>query len=556
MEAPTTALQLLETAAHAGVTDLWMTTGSDLTSFQEAIARLRQQGRRHPRLLTAPHEHVGLTAALGQQMVQGGPVMTAVHADLGVLHHGGAIHNALVGQVPVLMVSGYPPVTRDRRVAPVYWYQQRFDQGATVRQYVRWDHKLSSLDDVPAVAARALQVATSPPPGPVYLAVPDELARRATDTSPSDPARAVASAPSLQLGAGASGLVGEVATRLLGARRPVVVLERSGRDTATVPVVTRLAGDWGIEVVSGRFRVNVEDGFAGLRTARVLAEADVVVVVESPVPWVPVHHEPAPDAWIASIGTDPLNRDLPLGGLPCDAVGQADPAAFLRALEDELAQRAGAADRERARGRAAAWSPPSREPVPTRLDPRAVGVALDEVLEPTDLLVSEVFDTSPIRRPRAGTLFEKGASSLGWAQAAAVGACYAAGGTPTFAVTGDGSFLFGAPTSVLWLQQALRSPVVTVILDNGGYRTGTTTLAQHYPHGAAMADHDLSGGTLEPGVDHAAMARAAGAFGATVERLDELVPTLREARRACAEGGVPAIVVVRVPSHRSRVTTG
>lgn len=209
-----TAAAILRAAAVGGVADLWMTTGSDLTSFQEGVAQLRAAGQPVPRIVTAAHEHVGLTAAMGQTMVTGRPAMTAVHADLGVLHHGGALHNALVGRYPILMVSGYPPVTPERRGHQVYWYQQRFDQGATVRQYVKWDYKLSPLEDPTVVTARALQVATSPPVGPVYLAVPDEVARAPAQR---DVARTW-NAPPMELGAGPMDAVEEIAARL--ATRP------------------------------------------------------------------------------------------------------------------------------------------------------------------------------------------------------------------------------------------------------------------------------------------------------------------------------------------------
>ncbi|MFA9432017.1 thiamine pyrophosphate-dependent enzyme [Egicoccus sp. AB-alg2] len=553
----TIAADLLAAAAQGGVRNLWMTTGSDLTSFQEAVAALRAAGVPTPGILTAPHEHVGLSAAIGETMVTGGPSMTAVHADLGLLHHGGAIHNALMGQAPVLMMSGYPPVTDARRTAPVYWYQQRFDQGEIVRQYVRWDYKLSTLDDAGRVAARALQVARSAPTGPVYLAVPDEVGRAPLPAGrcPGGPAEAL---PPARLGAGPEDLVSEVARRLLAAERPLFVTERSGRDPATVAVLSRLLDRFAIGVVNGRFRVNVEDGHGSLLAADALGTADVVVALESPVPWIPAAGSPDPQAWVALVGSDPLNRDIPLGDFPAAALAQADPHAFLLALEEALAQACDGNDRERIDRRRRGWLAPPAEAAATpssgALSPALVAATLDEVMDETDLLVSEVFDTSPIRRTRPGTMFEKGASSLGWAQAAAVGARYASGDTPTVAVTGDGSYLFGAPTSALWLQEAIDTPVLTVVLNNGGYRTGTTTLRAHYPDGHAMRARDLSGGTLDaPRFDFASQAAGSGAHGVVVESPADLVDALRRARKVVEDARVPAVVDVHLPTHRDQL---
>lgn len=537
---------ILRAAARGGVQNLWMTTGSDLTSFQEGAAQLRAHDEPTPRVLTAPHEHMGLTAAMGETMVTGRPAMTAVHADLGMLHHGGALHNALVGQYPVLMMSGYPPVTPERRTNAVYWYQQRWDQGATVRQYVQWDYKLSPLDDPAVVTARALQVALSPPLGPVYLAVPDEVAR---GTAQDGQGRAPTGIPA-RLGGGAPDQVADIARRLREAKRPLLIVERTGRDPRTVTLLARLAQRHGLAVLARRYRLNLPDGHPWAVMTSALSDADVIIAIEAPIPWIPAASEPGPDCWVAVVGTDPLVADVPLWEFLADALLQADPYEFLAVLEEELD--GGAAPHERA-----GWLAPHRQspqpPAGSHLSPQLVAAGLNEVLDAEDILTSEVFDTAGVRRTVPGTLFEKGASSLGWAQAAAVGARYASGDRTTMCVTGDGSYLFGAPTSCLWLQGSIDAPVVTVILNNGGYRTGTTTLAAHYPDGAALRARDLSGGLVEPSPPFAAQAVAAGGFGVRVAASDQLVPALREARREVERQRVPAVVEVALPPHRDTV---
>lgn len=164
--AASAASAVLAAAAASGVQRLWFNSGSELTSFQEAHAQARHHGQPTPELITCPHEHVALTAAMGETMVSGRPAMTAAHADLGLLHHGGAIHNAMWGDHPIMIMSGYPPTRAEARTSPVFWKQQRWDQGSIVRQYVKWDYKLSALDDAGLVVARGLQVALAPDPAP------------------------------------------------------------------------------------------------------------------------------------------------------------------------------------------------------------------------------------------------------------------------------------------------------------------------------------------------------------------------------------------------------
>ncbi|TDB90846.1 hypothetical protein E1091_13990, partial [Micromonospora fluostatini] len=148
-----------------------------------------------------------------------------------------------------------------------------------------------------------------------------------------------------------------------------------------------------------------------------------------------------------------------------------------------------------------------------------------------------------------GTLFEKGGSSLGWSVAAATGASIAAGGAHAVAVTGDGSYLFGSPDSCLWLQQQHDAPVVTVVVNNGGYRTGTTTLAAHYPDGLAVTEPTVPGGHLTPSPDYAAHARAQGCHGERVVRAADLAAALDRARTAVRRDRVPAVLDVWVPEH-------
>jgi acetolactate synthase-1/2/3 large subunit len=554
------AEHILASAWRAGVAHLWMTTGSDLTSFQEAASRLRRDGVPAPRILTAPHEHVGLSAAIGETMWDGRPSMTAVHADLGVLHQGGAIHNALLGRSPVLTLSGYPPVSEAQRRHPVYWFQQRWDPGMTVRQYSRWDYRLSSLDDPSVVTERALQVALSQPTGPVHLIVPDEVARQ--ERPDDELARHLARRPLApgRLGTPPEDACDLLAEKILAAELPLIVTDRAGTDPSSVAVLAALAEDFGIPVIAGRNRLNLPDGHTALVAPSALVEADCVILLESPVPWIPGRGGPAHGVWTAALGVDPLVRDVPVWEFPVDLALQVDVVATLRALHEALALRSGGHRERRAAAAARLRRAAERHPSPTTAEGRSpvltegdIAHALSDLLEPEDLLVTEVFDTSAVRREVPGTLFEKGASSLGWAQAAGVGLRVAADDRPTTCVTGDGSYIFGSPTAVLWAQQQLDRPVLTIVMANGGYRTGSTTLAAHYPEGAAVSEGAYDGGLLEPAPRLAAQAEAGGGHGAVITSRASLRDELRRARERVERDRVPAVVEVVVEPHRDRL---
>ena len=93
--------------------------------------------------------------------------------------------------------------------------------------------------------------------------------------------------------------------------------------------------------------------------------------------------------------------------------------------------------------------------------------------------------------------------------AAAVGAKLAAPERTVVCLVGDGSFLFGVPSSAQWVARRYGTPALTVIYDNRGWAAPKFSTLQVHPDGAAAAaeDFDVS---FEPEVDLPGVARAAG----------------------------------------------
>ena len=154
-----------------GVDNLFFVSGSELSFYQEAIAKAQAKGRLAPRLVTMTHEHVALNAALGNAMVRNQPAATAVHVDVGTLHYGAAIHIAWRGGYPVLMMAGtgpraFPDSMRGARGSGVQWVQEPRDQGEIVRQYTKMDHRMEHQDNPGLMISRLLQVAMSEPRKP------------------------------------------------------------------------------------------------------------------------------------------------------------------------------------------------------------------------------------------------------------------------------------------------------------------------------------------------------------------------------------------------------
>src|SRR5687768_12471256 len=157
-----------------GVDQLFFVSGTEIIFYQEAIAKAKQRGLPAPDLITVPHEHVALNAALGAAGATGQPSGVAVHVDVGTLNTGAAIHTAWKGAYPVLITAGnapraYPGTMPGARDGSVQWVQEPRDQGEILRQYTKLDHRMEYQDNPGLMVSRLLQVATSEAKGPVYL---------------------------------------------------------------------------------------------------------------------------------------------------------------------------------------------------------------------------------------------------------------------------------------------------------------------------------------------------------------------------------------------------
>ena len=114
-----------------------------------------------------------------------------------------------------------------------------------------------------------------------------------------------------------------------------------------------------------------------------------------------------------------------------------------------------------------------------------------------------------LRVSRPGCYFHNPGSAGGWAPGAALGAKLAAPTRDVIAVTGDGFYMYGAPTAAIWAAARHQAPFLTVVYQNRSYTTGTVAVANSYPGGFAERS-GFDGGYLEPAMDFAKEAEAAG----------------------------------------------
>jgi acetolactate synthase I/II/III large subunit len=572
----TTSTAFLEALAEAGVRYIFANLGSDHPGLIEALAQANAEGYAadFPRLIVCPHETVALSAAHAYASVSRQPQAVFVHVDAGTQNLGGAVSNAMRGRVPVLIFAGAAPFTIAGELPAgrnefIHWIQDVPDQRGILRGYVKYDNEIRTGRNVKQLVHRALQLARSEPAGPVYLVGPREVMEEPVEPYTVDPVQY----PPVEPAALTADVTEEIATALAGASRPLIVTSYLGRNPDAVPALVELAELLAIPVLeSAAFHVNfpgehpLHAGYQFTTSAQnqLLAEADVILVLDSYVPWIHATSRPSPDAAIYAVDVDPLKAGMSMWHVPARRIAAADSKVAVEQItgfvRDNVLLDAGEVETRRmvltaaSRARLAVLdSLEQPDPkMPGVITPRYLTAHVRELLAGSDALVLTEAITNyqvvaeHLRASRPGSLLGSGGGSLGWVGGGAVGAKLACPERAVVCLTGDGSFLFGVPSSAQWVARRYGTPALTIIYDNRGWAAPKLSTLLVHPDGAAAKADDFHV-SFEPEADLPGVARAAGgAYGVTVSDPGELPGVLKDAL-AVVYGGRSAVVSVHLP---------
>jgi len=550
----TTAEHLVSLLAAHGVEYLFLNPGTDTAPVQEAVYSLAEAGLPAPTVLLSTFESVSLAAAHAYWKMTGRPQAIFVHVDAGTQNLGAQVHNVLRDRAGVIVIAGKTPYGEDGqaggRNAPIQWQQDVPDQPGIVRGYAKWIQEITRPEMLDRAIGRAVQVAASSPAGLAYLTVSRDVLM---DPPRLDQSRvrgyAVAVPP-----APAPDAVARIAAALAGAEAPVLVTSRAGRtaegfaavgalaDLAGLPVTGRLEG--GPVNLPTRHPSNVAGRAEG---AAVISAADVILLVESDVPWLPGTVTLRDDVQVFHVDPEPAKASMPLWSYPVDLAVQSDGPAALAAIVAELgaiAERSPEVARrfaDRAARLREDLPAPGRVPESGPLTPLGVMAALSAVIDAEDIVVEEAVTNAEavfkgLERSRPGTLTGPFAPGLGWALGGSLGVKLARRDRRVIAVTGDGAFLFGVPTSALMMAAEWGTPFLAVILNNGGYRASRLPVYGLFPDGVSARRGTAAGTRFTRAPDYPALAAACHAHGERVEKAEDLLPALRRALAAVDSG--------------------
>jgi acetolactate synthase-1/2/3 large subunit len=564
-----TAHYFLEGLNEIGFDYLFCNFGTDHAPLIEAMAQFRKAGRKLPVAILCPHENTAVHMAAGYAIATGRGQGVMVHVDAGTANSAMALHNLCRARIPVMLMAGKAPFTTrgellGTRDTYVHFVQEPFDQASVVRPYTKWEYNLPSGVIAKEALRRAHTVMESDPKGPVYLTFPRETLTESFGEG------AIRSYSAERFGAvAARGVDGAsieaVAARLLDADHPLLITAYSGRNHRTVAVLDELVRFAGIRVIEfNPLYMNLPHDHpchGGFTPAKALTEADVGLLVDVDVPWIPSDMPDNPATWWAQIDIDAEKRNFPMWSFPGNLRMQGDSHRVLSDLLVELKTKADAGFRARAAARVerlaeegrlrrdAAAKMAANRGAAGQINPHYLCAALAKALKPSDIVLNEAIRNGPVvaaqlPRTEPGTLVGLAGGGLGFSGGMALGLKLAQPERTVVQIVGDGTFYFSNPQSSLAVGRQYRLPVLTVVLDNTGWAAVKEATLRVYPDGEAKASSDY-GAVLAPDMDFAKVGEAAGAYGELVSDPALVEPAIARCL-AAVEGGRSAVLHARV----------
>jgi acetolactate synthase-1/2/3 large subunit len=558
---PSAATALLTALADRGVEYFFANPGTDFPPIIESFATAAKDGTKVPEPILVPHENAAVAMAHGFYMVSGRPQAVMVHVNVGTGNTLNCLINAARDEVPVLLMAGRSPLTEGdahgARNRHIHWAQEMFDQAGMVREIVKWDYELRSPDQVEDVVGRAIERAMTSPRGPIYLSLPREVLAAYVTPSNRPPARRFPVEMPFPSPASIATLAGWIAA----AKRPLIITGHAGREPAGAVALAQLAERFAVPVVPFNPRSlclpSSHPMHQGYQPRELLQQADVVLVLESDVPWFPSEEMPQETCRVAHIGEDPTYQRYPIRSFPTDLAITSTVWSALAELERALAERIAPDDKivaerrahyaERSAEMRSRWQAEGDEAGKGDvIKPEWISRCLREALDQDAIVVNEYplrLEHFPQEQP--GGYFALGpAGGLGWSLPAALGAKLAKPDRFVAAVMGDGAYIFANPTACHWASTAHKLPILTVVFNNSLYGAVRRATLSMYADGVASEGKGRFLAELGPATEYEKLVEANGGYGVRVDRPGELPAVLARAIAVVKNEGRQALVNV------------
>ncbi|MFC1951121.1 thiamine pyrophosphate-binding protein, partial [Chloroflexota bacterium] len=132
----------------------------------------------HPELkyILAMHEDMVIAIAEGYTRASGKVSVSNLHTTPGLAAAMPTIQNAKNGGVPMIITAGQQDAGKLLQEPPLSG-----DLVGMAAPYVKWGTEIKFAHDIPTAIRRAYKVATTPPTGPVFIALPQDILDQTVD---------------------------------------------------------------------------------------------------------------------------------------------------------------------------------------------------------------------------------------------------------------------------------------------------------------------------------------------------------------------------------------
>ncbi|WP_137939408.1 thiamine pyrophosphate-binding protein [Chitinivorax sp. B] len=448
------------------------------------------------------------------------------------------LHTAFQDSSPMILFIGQ--VARDALEREAF---QELDYRRMFGQLAKWVAQIDNARRIPEFLSHAFHIATSGRPGPVVLALPEDMLNDPCDVAQPQPYRRIAAAPP-------PAAMAELHSRLCQAKRPVMIVGGRGWTTQACADLQQFAEQWQLPV-SCAFRYQdlfdhshpnyIGDVGLGINPklkAR-LQEADLVITVgarlgESTTNGYVLFDIPRPAQTLVHVhaGAEELGRvyaaDLPINsGYPefFAAALNLQPPASLPWGDNVPGNRQIYLD----------WSEPGR--VPGAVQMGDIMCWLRERL-PADAIVTNGAGNYAIwlhrfyRYRQFGTQLAPTNGSMGYGVPAAVAAKITQPSRTVVAFAGDGCYMMNGQELATAVKYG--ASVIFIVVNNGMFGTIRMHQEREYP------ERVMATSLVNP--DFVALAKAYGAHGELVTETGQFAVAFERALTA----GKPALIEIQV----------
>ncbi len=535
---------LVESLAALGATKAFGVPGESYLAVLDALHDT--QGRFD--FVNCRHEGGASFMAAAWGKLTGQPGICMVTRGPGATNAAIGVHTAMQDSAPMILFVGQ--IGTDMRGREAF---QELDYKAVFGPMAKWSVEIDTVRRMPEILARAWKTALTGRPGPVVIALPEDMLTTATDLP------ALTGTAQFPEAHPAPDALVEARRILSAAQRPLILYGGCNWSKAGAEALQRFAESSDIPVVSVFRYIDQFDngspcfcGEAGVgmtpAVRKLITEADVILAVNNR------FGENSTDGWTLLDVPHPRQRvihvhasDLELGKIYQPALGlHCSHNAFAQAMAAEPV-RGNWADWRRAAK--AAWEAGfDLGDLPSPVDMGKVTAHLQKVL-PDDVIVTNgagnftVWPNKFFRYGPDARLLAPQSGAMGYGVPAAIAAKLAYPGRKVVCFAGDGDFQMTSQ-ELATAAQIGAQPII-LILNNGMYGTIRAHQERHYPTRVSGTDM-----TVNP--DFVALAKAYGFHAEKVETTDQFAEAF--ARALASDTGAVLDLAISAEALTPRVT--